>query len=158
MPHTIQNCSTETVRFLWIKFLVLTLIFCVLFYDTLDYLLYLWSRPDNSYCYLIPAIAAYLIWENRDKFMKIRANPSWTGMFMLVPGIILFWFGELGGEYFTQFVAGWLIMTGSLWLLLGNEKIRVIWFPLFITATMFPLPSFIQSRKFRVFRQFCLET
>ena len=134
------------IRNLYIKLAILLLITAGLFYDTFIYMLDSWSHGDNNYCYLIPLVVAYLIWDKKEELEKVPASPSWRGMFLFLPGIMLYWFGELAGEYFTLYIASWLTAIGILWMLLGWRKIRVIGFALMMILAMFPLPSFFHSR------------
>ncbi len=129
-----------------IKLTFLLLLLAVLFYDTFPYLLYQWNQGDNNYCYLIPLVAAYLIYEKRAELNAIPDAPSWKGLLAFIPGIALYWFGELAGEYYTLYLSMWLIFTGSLWMLLGWEKIRIMGFALMMLLAMFPLPNFFHTR------------
>jgi len=133
-------------RNIYIKLTVLLLITAGLFYDTFTYLLSQWNSEDNNYCYLIPLVVAYLIYEKKDELKKIPVCPSWKGLYLFIPGIMLYWFGELAGEYFTLYLASWLTGVGILWMLLGWEKIRTTGFALMMILAMFPLPSFFHSR------------
>ena len=64
-----------------------------------------WGREDYTYGYLIPAVALYLIWEKRKEFRSTEIQPSWAGFILLIPGIVLFWLGELSGEVAAGSVA-----------------------------------------------------
>ena len=44
-----------------------------IYYSTLAYLIRLW-QGDYSYCYLIPIVICYLIWEKRDELNKTVAR------------------------------------------------------------------------------------
>jgi len=66
----------------------------------------------------------------------------------LVPlgfGIFLFWLGELAGEFTTMYFASWFVLVGLLWLHMGWEKLKVIWFPVVFIMAMFPPPNFFTS-------------
>jgi len=54
-----------------------------------------WPREDYNYCYLIPLVVLYLIWEKKDELSAAPAVPSWGGLLFFIPGILLFWVGEL---------------------------------------------------------------
>jgi EpsI family protein len=105
-----------------------------------------WYNEDYSHCILMPFVILYLIWEKRKELNEIPSRPAWTGLVPFLIGIMLFWLGELGGEYFTLYVSLWLVIIGLLWMHLGREKIKVMWFTLIIGLTMFPFPAFINSR------------
>lgn len=102
-----------------------------------------WKRDDYNYCYLIPFVVIYLIWERRKTLFEAPVPSSWMGALPFLAGIFLYWLGELGGEFYTLYWSSWLVMVGLCWLHLGWNKIKLIAFPLIIVLTMFPLPNFI---------------
>jgi exosortase D (VPLPA-CTERM-specific) len=105
-----------------------------------------WPREDYNYCYLIPLVVLYLIWEKKDAFAAERAVPSWGGLLFLAPGILLFWVGDLAGELYSLYLSSWLVGVGILWMQLGWRKLKVIAFALFVALTMFPLPVFLNTK------------
>ena len=116
-----------------------------IYYETLTYMVARWDG-DYSYCYLVPPIVLYLLWENRKEVMR---KPAAVGPWGLIPfflGVAFFWFGEFGGEYLSLFLSFWLVLVGLLWVHLGREKIKAVWFPLVLIPTMFPPPSFLHNK------------
>lgn len=97
-----------------------------------------WNSEDYSHAYLIPFIVLYLIWEKRAALAKVDSRLSWTGLIPFALGILLFWIGELGGEYYTLYTSFWLVVVGLLWMHLGWEKIKTIWFALIMIFAAFP--------------------
>lgn len=118
----------------------------ILYYSDVEYLLYQWKKEDFNYCFLIPLIVAYMVWEKRDRVAAIPSTPSWTGFFMVGIGLTFYWLGELGGEYYTLFLSAWLVVVGLLWSVMGWEKLKTIWFPAVFSLAMFPFPNFINTR------------
>ena len=125
-------------------------VYCVLiagmFSNTFISLLSKWRKDDFSYCYLVPFIVIYLIWEKKERFFALASRPSWKGLPVFCLGIIFFWIGELGGEYFTLYMSFWLVFVGLCWLHLGWKKLKIISFPLLFIFTMFPPPNFIYQK------------
>ncbi|MCD6274136.1 MAG: VPLPA-CTERM-specific exosortase XrtD [Deltaproteobacteria bacterium] len=117
-----------------------------IFFNTFTYLVPQWQRDDFTYCYLVPFIVIYLIWEKKDQFFAVASRASWKGMPVLCLGIIFFWIGELGGEYFTLYLSFWLVVVGLCWLHLGWRKLKIISFPLVLILTIFPPPNFIYQK------------
>ena len=101
----------------WIKLLLLGLVLAGIYYTTFVWLVVKdWSREDYTYGYLIPFVVLYLIWEKRNEIFAIPAKPTWVGISILIPGIILFWLGELSGEFFSLYFSFWLILIGLCWI------------------------------------------
>jgi len=105
-----------------------------------------WPREDYSYCFLIPLVVLYLIWEKKYALAVKPAIPSWGGLLFLVPGILLFWVGDLAGELYSLYISSWLVAVGILWMHIGWRKLKVIAFALFVALTMFPLPNFLNTK------------
>src|SRR5208282_4496612 len=119
----------------------------MIYYSTYDWLVRMdWSRDDYNYCYLIPLVVLYLIWEKRNKWSNEPAAPSWRGLFIMAPGILLFWVGELGGELFSIYISSWLVAVGILWVHNGWRKLKTMTFPLFTALFLFPPPLFINTK------------
>ena len=130
----------------WIKPIIYMVLILVVYQTTLIYLLQQWRGEDFTYCYLIPFIFLYLVWEKRDGLSKHASSPSWKGLILLMLGITFFWLGELGGEYFTLFISFWLVFVGLCWIHLGWQKLKTITFALIIMLAMFPFPDFIYNK------------
>ncbi len=105
-----------------------------------------WNKEDYTYGYLIPIIVLYLIWEKKDELASHNSSPSWTAMLVILPGLILYWLGELGGEFYSLYLSSWLLLVGLCWLHMGWKKLKFILFPLCFILSMFPPPSFIHAK------------
>ena len=101
---------------------------------------------DYSHCALVPFVVLYLLWEKRREIAATPSEPSWTG---LVPfGIVSVFSGSvsLAASIFTLYMSFWFAVVGLIWLHLGWEKIKTIWFSLVMMLAMFPFPNFINTR------------
>ena len=131
----------------WIKFTLYCLLLLSIYYSAFTLLVTVdWEKEAYSYCWLIPSIVLFLLWLKRNELSTIPSEPSWTGLLPVGLGIVFFWLGELGGEYFTLYVSFWLILVGLCLLHLGWKKVKTIGFALFFMLTMFPVPDFINTR------------
>ena len=131
----------------WIKFALYGCLLLGIYYSSFTWLIiHDWEKEAYSYCWLILPVVFYLIWLKRDELASTPSEPSWAGLAPICLGIIFFWLGELGGEFFTQYVSFWLILVGICLLHLGWQKLKVIGFALFFILTLFPPPDFINTR------------
>jgi len=131
----------------WIKFLIYGFLLLAIYYSAFTNLIVKdWEREAYSYCWLIPPIVFFLIWLRRDELITVPSEPSWAGLMPIGFGIVFFWLGELGGEWYTMYVSSWLIIVGLCLLHLGWNKLKHIGFALFFILTMFPVPFFIDTR------------
>lgn len=125
----------------WFMTALYALLLFFVYQTSLAYLLRVWKRDDFSYCWIIPPIVLFLIWEKRERLAALPSLPSWKGMFLLIPGLSLFWLGELGGEFTMLFLSLWMVIVSLCWLHLGWQKLAVIAFPLVYGLASFVPPN-----------------
>lgn len=121
--------------------LIFVVLAAIMYRSTTTYLLSKWNMDDFTYSYFIPLVVAYLIWEKRHDLAGEVANPTWAGLLPALCGIVLYWMGELGGEYTIMFISLWLLAVGALWSIFGWRKMRVIAFPITLLLAMVPPPA-----------------
>ncbi len=125
-------------------------LYCILigivYHSALKTMLRGWGHEDYSHCALIPFVMLYFIWEKRKTLSDMPSVPSYTGFVPFLLGTGLYWIGELGGEFYTQYLSIWLLVIGLFWLHNGWDKIKVMSFPFILMFFMFPFPSFISVR------------
>lgn len=129
-----------------LKGLLYGLLLISLYYPSYHYMISVWGGADYTYCYIVPFIVLYLIWENRNSLRQTVSHASWAGIVPLLLGLLFFWMGELAGEYYTLYISSWLVAVGLCWLHMGWHKLKRIWFPLFISLALFPLPQFLNTK------------
>ena len=130
----------------WLKAALLALLLAGIYHSAYSWLAVNdWSREDYNYGYIIPLVAVYLVWEKRQELTARPAAPAWAGLAALLPGLAIFWLGELSGEFFTLYLSSWLVLVGVCWMSLGGAKLKTIGFALAILLAMFPPPYFISN-------------
>jgi len=130
----------------WAKVLLFSLLLAGIYYSTFVWLVIKdWSREDYTYGYLIPLVVLYLLWEKRNEIFTAPSKPTWVGAFILIPGTILFWLGELSGEFFTLYFSFWLVLIGICWINFGWPKLKLFAFSLVLVLLMFPPPNFLHN-------------
>ena len=122
----------------WLRVALYGVLLYLVYRSALVYLYAKWQDEDFTYCYMVPFIVLYLIWEKRDRLTALPSLPSWKGLIPLVAGVGPFWLGELGGEFTMLFFSLWLVIVALCWMHLGWRKLKAISFPL-----VFGLASFV---------------
>lgn len=125
--------------------LVFLVLASIMYQSTTAYLLGKWSMDDFTYSYFIPLVVGYLVWEKRSELVHMPACRSWAGLLPALLGILLYWMGELGGEFTIMFISLWLLMVGGLWSIFGWRRLRVIVFPVFLILVMVPPPTILYN-------------
>jgi exosortase D (VPLPA-CTERM-specific) len=116
----------------------------LIFRDGLAYLLQMWGAKDEySYAYLIPVIAAFLVWQRHDVLGRMPFSGSWAGVAVALFGLALFTLGELAALYIVVQYALLLTLFGVVLAYTGWRPMRYLWAPLVLLVFMIPLPDFL---------------
>ena len=129
---------------LWVMGVVISALMYVIFRDGLHHMVGYWSnREEYSHGFMIPVIAAFLIWQRKDILEKMRFSGAWTGTVIVLIGLALFVLGEFSGIYTIIEYSFIVTLVGSALSYTGWHGFRFILFPLLILIFMVPLPAFI---------------
>ncbi len=143
MPRAFEGVKPSS----WAKLGMYVLALAAVYYSVLSHLVgHDWAEEDSNYCYLIPLVVLYFIWEKRDRLISLASRVSWPGIVLVCLGVVLFWIGDLAGEFFTLYISFWLVIVGLVWLHFGWEKLKTIWFSMVMMLGMFPLPNILNVR------------
>ena len=115
-----------------------------LFWDGLSYMWGAWmDTPEYSHAILIPPIAAFLIWQQKDNFERIPFSGSWWGVLIVLLGGVLLVLGQLATIYVLEQYAYLVTLAGLALSFTGKRAFRLLAPPLFILVFMIPLPYFL---------------
>ncbi|MFI4890056.1 MAG: VPLPA-CTERM-specific exosortase XrtD [Steroidobacterales bacterium] len=113
------------------------------FWDGLTQMWQFWiDYPEYSHCLLIPPVAAFLIWQQRDHLEQVVFSGSWWGVALIVLGGALLVVGQLATVYTLVQYAYLITLYGLALSFLGWPAFRLIAIPLLILWFMIPLPTF----------------
>jgi len=114
-----------------------------LFWDGLALMASWWlGNPEYSHCILIPPIAAFLIWQQKDRLEQLPFPGSWWGVALVLLGGALLVLGQLGTIYTVVQYAYLVTLYGLVLSFTGSRAFRVLLVPMFILLFMIPLPQF----------------
>jgi exosortase len=134
--------ATDLPRWYWAGAALLTAgLAALLFWPTLVALVRAWNREaDYSHGFLVPPIAALLLWLRRDTLPKTSLVPGWGGLALLAASFGLRYAGE---RLFLTPLAGWALvlwLAGACWLLAGRRIMLWALPGLLFLMFMIPLP------------------
>lgn len=102
-------------------------------------------QPEYSHCVLLPLIAAFLVWQQRDRLERLPFVGSWWGVAGVVTGGALWCIGELASVYTVEQYAFLLSVAGLALALTGWRAFALLRAPLLILLLMIPLPAFFMN-------------
>jgi len=107
-------------------------------------LLRVWGvREEYSYGYMIPFIAAFLVWQRKDLLERINFSGSWFGVVLTLIGSFIYIVGELSTLYLLVQYSMIIMVLGLALALTGWPAFRIIFVPLMFLIFMIPLPQFL---------------
>lgn len=102
-------------------------------------------KPEYNHGYLIPIVAAYLLLLRAGEFRNTPTQGNWSGLIVVVLGLVVMALGELSAVYVITQYAFLLTLVGLIALAYGWTGLRVIWVPVVYLFFMIPLPSFLYN-------------
>lgn len=106
-----------------------------------------WSVDQNfSHGFLIPPIAAYMLWQRRSDLAESRRESSLWGLVVLAAGMGLYIVGNVGAELFTMRFSILVTFLGLTLYLFGSETARKALIPIAYLLLMIPIPSILWNK------------
>src|SRR5262245_13403687 len=105
-----------------------------------------WSvEEEYSHGFLIPPIAAWLLWSRRDAIVGSMGRPSWIGPVLILLALAMHGVGELSALYILSQGAFILSLFGIALGLGGFPLLRVVFIPIVFLIFAIPMPYFIDA-------------
>jgi len=101
------------------------------------------ASPEDSYGVMMPPIAAFLMWQQKDRLERIPFTGSWWGIALILLGGAALVVGQLGTVLTIVQYAYVVTLYGLILSFLGSTAFRRIGIPLLILAFTIPLPQFV---------------
>jgi exosortase len=106
----------------------------------------IWNlKPEYSHGVIIPLISAFLIWRQRDELRHLPFTGSWTGVVLIVIGLVMRFIGASTTMHTLEHYAFLFVLYGVVLALTGPVIFRRLWVPLAMLIFAVPLPSFFNS-------------
>jgi len=115
-----------------------------LFWDGLDQMWGWWiDAPEYSHGLLIPPVAAFLVWQQKDRLEQMLFRGSWWGVAVVLLGGLLLLLGQFATIYTIIQYAYVVTLCGLVLAFTGTKPFRLLAVPLLILLFMIPLPQFL---------------
>jgi exosortase D (VPLPA-CTERM-specific) len=118
----------------------------LLFWDGISRMWGWWiDAPEYSHGLLIPPVAMFLMWQQKDRLERVPFRGSWWGVGLVALSGALLVLGQLATVYTLIQYAYLVCLFGLALALTGSKAFRLLFMPLFVLVFMIPLPSFVLS-------------
>src|SRR5882762_3960125 len=103
-----------------------------------------WSHDSNfSHGFFVPAFALYILWDRRETLGHVDRTPAWTGLWLLLSGLLCLVVGALGAELYLSRVSIVPVLGGLVALFLGWGFLRAAAFPWLFLLLMITPPALV---------------
>jgi exosortase D (VPLPA-CTERM-specific) len=110
-------------------------------------LVWLWNtwmdRPEFSHGPLLPLVAAFLVWQQRDRLETMAFKGHWAGPAIVAVACAMYVLGSIGAVYTLQQYAFVVAIAGLALSLCGARAFPLLVAPLVVLVLMIPQPNFI---------------
>lgn len=131
------------LRHAW-PLLLLTASVAGLYAPVLTRLAHNWAIDQNySHGFLIGPVAAYLVWQRRDRLASARACPSAAGLVVVLASLALLLAGVVAAEVFITRISMIGVIGGAVLFVYGRQHLKLVAFPLAFLLLMIPLPAIV---------------
>ena len=101
------------------------------------------DRPEYSHGVMMPLLALFLIWQQRDRFERTPFTGSWWGVALTTLGGFVLVMGQLASVLTLVQYAYVLTLGGLMLSLTGTRSVPRLLVPFAILVLMIPLPEFL---------------
>lgn len=102
-----------------------------------------WNDPNFSHGFFVPVFSAYVIWQSRQRLLRLPVEPSWSGLVVIAGAMAAVIVGVLGAELFLSRSAFVFLLAGMVIYFLGWRWFRELLFPLAFLLLMIPIPAIL---------------
>jgi exosortase len=123
---------------------ILALLSLWLYGPTLAHLLaQWWHDPNFSHGFFVPLFSAFVVWQERGRLAQLSVQPSWAGLGIMIPALLILVVGQMGAELFLARFSMLLLLAGLIVLFLGWNFLRALYLPLTFLVLMIPVPAIV---------------
>lgn len=131
----------------WWQILAFVVVLGWLYASVLRHLVWQWAHdPNYSHGFFVPLFSLFVIWSEREKLRKLAIEPSWSGLLVLLFGLVVLAAGILGAELFLSRISLLVTIAGLVVISYGWNHLRAIFFPWVFLLFMIPIPTIVLNQ------------
>ena len=102
-------------------------------------------QEEYSHGFLIPVVAAWLLWTRRDALRASIGRPAWSGLVIVLLAMAMHVVGELSAIFILSQVGFVLALVGLALGIGGYSLLRTAFIPIVFLLFAIPMPYFIDT-------------
>jgi exosortase D (VPLPA-CTERM-specific) len=103
------------------------------------------TQEEYGHGFLVPLVAAWLLWTRRNALLASMGRPAWTGALLIVLAMALHIVAVLGAIFILSQLAFIVTLMGIILSVGGFSLLRTAFFPVMFLIFAIPLPYFIDA-------------
>ena len=104
-----------------------------------------WDDPDFSHGFVVPLIAAWLVWQRKEIVERLPLKPSWWGFAVMLGALGILLLGIFGAELFLSRSSFIFLLAGLVIFFAGWAQFRALIFPWAFLFLMVPIPTILMN-------------
>ncbi len=100
-----------------------------------------WRLEQNAQGPIILAIVFWLVWRERARLRADTNAPAAPGAALVSSGLVLYVLARSQSIYLVEVIAQIPVLLGVVWLTMGREGLRRLWFPIALIVFLAPIPG-----------------
>ena len=142
-----QAPAVERRSMPWVPLAWFSSLLIIAYFPILRHLVEQWSTDEDvSHGFFVPPVAAFIVWQRRDRILALDYHPAWWGLAVMAWAALQGYVGTLGAELFLQRTSFLIALLGLLLVLGGTRLVRELAFPLLLLLFMIPIPAVIYNQ------------
>lgn len=143
--QTIELSRTSAIR-PWILGVISALVAIIAFSGAIVELIRRWTTQEEySHGFLIPVVAAWLLWTRRHALLASIGRPAWSGSILILLAMVMHLTGTLSAIFILSQLAFIVALFGITLAVGGFSLLRTAFVPLGFLIFAIPLPYFIDA-------------
>jgi exosortase len=102
-----------------------------------------WNIEDFSHGFLVPPFAAYVLWRKRARLLHTEIAPTWSGVVLVVFGLLVLILGVYGSELFLSRISLVIVLAGLALGFGGWKLLAEMRFALLVLLLAIPIPAIV---------------
>jgi exosortase D (VPLPA-CTERM-specific) len=143
--QTIELSRSSAIR-PWILGVIAALVAIVAFSGAIVELIRRWiTQEEYSHGFLIPVVAAWLLWTRRNALLASIGRPAWSGTILILLAMVMHVTGALSAIFILSQLAFVVALFGITLAVGGVSLLRAAFVPVGFLIFAIPLPYFIDA-------------